>query len=66
LAALRIEIQQRDSRWCIVDLAGKGNRIRTVPMPFWAKAAVDDWLFVAGFSAGPVLGAVNRRDRVTR
>ena len=35
-------------------------------MPFWAKAAVDDWLFVAGFSAGPVLGAINRGDRVTR
>jgi site-specific recombinase XerD len=67
LAALRIEdIEQRDGRWCIVDLAGKGNRIRTVPMPFWAKAAVDDWLAVAGFAAGPVLGAINRGDRVTR
>lgn len=66
LAKLRIEdIQQRDGRWCIVDLAGKGNRIRTVPMPSWAKAAVDEWLAVASFSTGLVLGAVNKGDRIT-
>jgi len=34
LAALRYEdIQQRDGRWVIVDLIGKGRRVRTVPMP---------------------------------
>jgi site-specific recombinase XerD len=66
LAGLRIEdIQQRDGRWCLVDLAGKGKRIRTVPMPAWAKAAIDDWLAAAGFSAGPVLGSVNKADRIT-
>src|SRR3954451_24562302 len=26
-------VQQREGRWAIVDLRGKGNRIRTVPMP---------------------------------
>jgi site-specific recombinase XerD len=66
LAGLRLEdIQQRDGRWCVVDLAGKGNRIRTVPMPSWAKAAVDDWLATAGFSAGLLLGSVNKGDRIT-
>jgi integrase len=66
LAALRVEdIQQRDGRWCIVDLAGKGNRIRTVPMPSWAKAAVDEWFAAAGFFSGLVLGAVNKGDRIT-
>jgi site-specific recombinase XerD len=66
LTGLRIEdIQQRDSRWCIVDLAGKGNRIRTIPMPHWAKTAVDAWLAVAGFREGLVLGAVNKSDRIT-
>jgi site-specific recombinase XerD len=66
LAGLRIEdIQQRDGRWCIVDLAGKGNRVRTVPMPSWAKAAVDDWLVVARFPGGLVLGAVNKGDWIT-
>jgi integrase len=66
LAGLRIEdIQQRDGRWCIVDLAGKGNRIRTVPMPPWTKAAIDDWLAAAGFTGGLVLGAVNKGGRIT-
>ena len=31
----------------------------------WAKAAVDDWLAVAGFAEGLVLGAVNKGDRIT-
>ena len=66
LAGLRIEdLQQRDGRWCILDLAGKANRVRTVPMPPWAKAAVDDWLAAAQFPAGRVLGAVNKGDRIT-
>jgi site-specific recombinase XerD len=65
LAGLRIEdIQQRDGRWCIVDLAGKGNRIRTVPMPAWAKTAVDEWLTAAEFSEGPLLGSINKGDRI--
>jgi site-specific recombinase XerD len=66
LAGLRIEdLQQRDGRWCIVDLNGKGNRIRTVPMPPWAKVAIDDWLVAARFATGPVLGAINKADRIT-
>jgi integrase/recombinase XerD len=66
LAGLRIEdIQQRDGRWCVVDLAGKGNRLRTVPMPPWAKSAIDDWLAAAGFAEGLLLGTVNKGDRIT-
>jgi integrase len=43
-AALTFEhLQQRDSRWVIIDLIGKGNRVRTVPIPPWAKVAVDAW-----------------------
>jgi integrase len=66
LAGLRIEdIQQRDGRWCVVDLAGKGNRVRTIPMPAWTKAAIDDWLAIAGFANGLVLGSVNKGGRIT-
>jgi integrase len=32
-------VQQRDGRWCIVDLLGKHGRVRTVPMPTWTKSA---------------------------
>jgi integrase len=33
-------IEQRNGRWCIVDLAGKHGRVRTVPMPTWVKVAL--------------------------
>jgi len=36
-------VAQREGRWVVVDLVGKGNRTRTVPMPSWAKAALDQW-----------------------
>jgi site-specific recombinase XerD len=40
-------IQQRDGRWCIVDLLGKHGRIRTIPMPTWVKLAIDAWASAA-------------------
>ena len=65
VAALTLgHIQQRDNRWCIVDLLGKHGRIRTVPMPTWVKGAIDAWTAAAGFSEGPVLRRINRGDRV--
>jgi integrase len=54
------DIQQRDGRWCIVDLRGKRGRIRTVPVPAWVKQAVDAWAEAAGISSGRVLRAFNR------
>jgi integrase len=36
-------IQERDGRWVIVDLVGKGNRVRSVPIPSWCKAAINVW-----------------------
>src|SRR5258708_3709124 len=36
-------LQQRDGRWCIVDLVGKHGRVRTAPMPTRAKVAIDAW-----------------------
>ena len=56
-AALTLEhIQQRDGRWVIVDLVGKGARVRSVPMPSWAKAAVDVWV-PSRFHRGPCVPA---------
>src|SRR6516162_5574879 len=65
VAALTLaHIQQRDNRWCIIDLVGKHGRIRTVPMPTWVKGAIDAWTAAAGFSEGPVLRRINRGDQV--
>jgi site-specific recombinase XerD len=57
-------IQQRDGRWAIVDLRGKGNRLRTVPMPGWAQVAIGHWAAAAGLSSGKLLHALNKADRL--
>jgi site-specific recombinase XerD len=59
------DIQQRDSRWVIVDLRGKHGRIRTVPVPVWVKQAVDAWGAAAKISTGRVLRSMNRHGRIT-
>jgi site-specific recombinase XerD len=58
-------IQQRDGRWCIVDLLGKHRRVRTVPMPSWVKIAIDTWSSAAGLTEGPPLPGTNRRRMLT-
>lgn len=57
-------VQQRDGRWVVVDLLGKGGRIRTVPMSSWAKAAIDDWAIAARIAEGPIFRPVNKGGRV--
>jgi site-specific recombinase XerD len=64
VAALTLKhIQQRDNRWCIVDLVGKHGRVRTIPMPTWVKVAIDTWTGPAGITDGPVLRRVSRGDQ---
>ena len=58
-------LQQRDGRWCIVDLIGKHGRVRTAPMPTWVKVAIDAWTSPASVADGHVFRSVNRADRVT-
>src|SRR5262249_48020375 len=50
--------------WCIVDLTGKHGRVRTVPMPSWAKVAIDGWAAAAGIREGKILRGVNKGDRL--
>jgi site-specific recombinase XerD len=47
-------IQLRDSRWVLLDLRGKGNRIRTVPIPAFTKIALDAYAASTGISSGIV------------
>ena len=58
-------IQQREGRWVIVDMKGKGRRVRSVPMPSWAKAAVDAWMEAAALQTGRVFRPVNKGDRLS-
>jgi site-specific recombinase XerD len=57
-------IQQRDNRWCVVDLVGKHGRVRTIPVPTWVKVAIDAWTAAAGIVEGHVLRPINRGDEV--
>ncbi len=65
LVGLDIEkIQLRQDHWAIVDLVGKGGHVRTVPIPQWAKAAVDRWTTAAGISRGRLFRAITKRGSV--
>jgi site-specific recombinase XerD len=57
-------VQQRDGRWVLIDLIGKRDKVRSVPMPNWAKAAIDEWGQASGVSEGLVFRAVNKGDRL--
>jgi site-specific recombinase XerC len=48
------EIQMRQGHWAVVDLIGKGGHIRTVPIPEWVKAALDQWTAAAGVREGRI------------
>jgi integrase len=58
-------IQQRDGRWVLVDLIGKGNKLRSVPMPNWTKAAIDAFTNAADLTTGKVFRSINRGSRLT-
>ena len=57
-------LQMRDARWVIPDLAGKGGRLRTVPVPAWVKRIVDEWLKAGEIQSGPVFRPLNKAGRV--
>jgi integrase len=59
-------IQQRDGRWVLVDLVGKGNKVRSVPMPAWAKVLIDTWAAGAALNSGRVFRSMNRHGKIVR
>jgi len=65
LAGLQLDdIQTRQGHWAIVDLIGKGGHVRTVPIPRWAKQALDEWTSAAGITKGRIFRAVARGGKV--
>ena len=58
------EIQMRQGHWAVVDLIGKGGHIRTVPIPRWVKAALDQWIVAAKVTEGRIFRAVARAGKV--
>jgi len=65
LVGLRTEdFQVREEHCVIADLVGKGKHIRTVPVPAWAKRAVDEWTGAAAITDGTIFRRVSRLDKI--
>lgn len=60
---VRVAREERD-RWVLANLKGKGNRVRTVPLPGVVKNAWDSWLDAAGIESGRVIRAIDRYGHV--
>jgi integrase/recombinase XerD len=60
-------VQQRAGRWVLVDIVGKRNKVRSVPMAAWVKYALDCWLLAAALPAddpGPLFRPLLRGGHV--
>jgi len=65
LVGLRTEdFQVREEHCVIADLVGKGKHIRIVPVPLWAKRAVDQWTAAAGINVGAIFRRISRLDKI--
>jgi site-specific recombinase XerD len=58
------DFQVREEHWVIADLIGKGKHIRTVPVPVWAKRAVDEWTAAANINGGAIFRRVSRLGKI--
>jgi integrase len=58
------DFQVREDHCVIADLVGKGKHIRTVPVPLWAKRAVDEWIGAAAIADGAIFRRVSRLDKI--
>jgi integrase len=59
-------IQQREGRWVLADLEGKGRRIRTVAIPIWVKQGIDAWMAAAGIDKGRLLRSISKSGKLNR
>jgi integrase len=65
LATLKIEdIQLREGRWVIIDLCGKGGRIRTVAVPIWVKQGIEVWMTAANIDKGRLLRPLSKSGKI--
>jgi integrase len=66
LVGLRLEdFQIREEHCVIADLVGKGKHVRTVPVPLWAKRAVDEWMMAASIENGVIFRRVSRLAKIS-
>ena len=65
IVSLRVDhVQQRDGRWVLADIVGKGNRVRTVPVPSWVKVAIEAWVEAGVIREGRLFRAIHKGGQV--
>ncbi len=57
-------IQQREGRWVLADLEGKGRRVRTVAIPLWVKHGIHSWRTAANIKEGRLLRAIRKGGKI--
>ena len=57
-------VQQRDGQWGLIDLRGKGRKVRSVSLPLWVKDAVFDWLSATSIIRGFIFRSISRHGRI--
>ena len=57
-------VQQRDGQWGLIDLKGKGRKVRSVSLPIWVKDAVFDWLNDTHIIRGFLFRSISRHGRI--
>ncbi|AXC10226.1 phage integrase family protein [Acidisarcina polymorpha] len=60
---LRIDVkdlQQREGRWVLPDMAGKGGRVRTVTIPAGVKSRIDAWPQAYGITEGALFRPITK------
>lgn len=60
------QVQRRQGRWCLVDVVGKGGRVRTVPVTDEMYAHIERWLEVSQVRTGPILRRISTHRTVSK
>jgi site-specific recombinase XerD len=55
------DLQRQGSRWVLVGVIGTHRKARIVPLPHWAKLAIDKWLAAGQINEGAIFRAVDRQ-----
>ena len=58
------DLQQRDGQWGLIDIRGKGGRVRSVPLPLWVKDALTSWLKATGIVQGTIFRSLSRHGKL--
>jgi site-specific recombinase XerD len=58
-------VQHREGRWVLLDLTGKGGRVRSIPMPMFAKTAIDVWTQAASITTGRIFRSINKSGKLS-